>query len=155
MRFFLTSCIFALLAGCATVPSTAPTYSRAKEPTSGESNVYVYRLGAYPILRTPTISIDGTAIIKPPERSYTYVPISEGRHEVGVNWAWDTGWPDLKFPITVVSGSPIYIKLSGSFEPQGTIHLLGSLAQIVDQSEAERELTSCCRYITPLKGATK
>lgn len=144
----------ALLSGCASVPSGAPPYARAPEPPSGNTNVYIYRLGAYPTLRTPSIVVDGKKVFDPPEKAYTVITLEPGAHKFVVNWSWDTGWPDLEFPFEVRSGTPLYIKISGSFDYKGSdyrgrIYEAGSLAHAVSMSQAEAELTVCCRYIPP------
>ena len=149
MRFLFTAFVLTLFSGCATLPASAPAYTRASEAPSGQANVYIYRVGAYPSLRTPKIMIDGVAIIDPPEKAYTFISLPAGTHEFVVNWAWDTGWPDLKFPITVVAGMPLYIKISGRFEPNGTGYTAGSIARVVSPAEAEQELSTCCRYMAP------
>jgi hypothetical protein len=115
MRNILLS-ILLLLGACATVPANAPAYARAPEPPEGLSNVYIYRIGAYPTLRAPMVSIDGRAIISPAERAYTVVALQPGPREVKVNWAWDTGWPDVAFTVDVEAGKPLYLKVSGSFD---------------------------------------
>ncbi len=145
-RFLALSLALSLTA-CATVPSGAPSYSRAANPPSPNANVYIYRIGAYPTLRTPTVTIDGKAIFDPPEKSYTFVTLAPGSHEFKIDWSWDTGWPDLAFPLVVEPSVPIYIKISGSFTPNGTHYTAGSVARAVQQPVAEQELSSCCRYV--------
>jgi hypothetical protein len=152
MRTILLSMLL-LLGACASVPANAPAYSRAPEPAEGLSNVYIYRIGAYPTLRAPMISIDGRNVISPAERAYTVVALAPGPHEVQVNWAWDTGWPDLKFPILVEAGKPLYLKVSGSFDNiGGNTYRAGSSTQELPQVVAEPEMTACCRYVRPMRG---
>jgi hypothetical protein len=134
---------------CATVPANAPKYSRATNSQAGYTNVYVYRIGAYPTLRTPTIAIDEKTVFDPPEGSYTVMALPAGRHRFKVDWAWDTGWPDLVFPI-VVRSEPLYIKISGSFSYAGnSTYEAGSYARSVEPAAAETELEACCRYLPP------
>lgn len=151
MRTFLLLTVL-LLSACASVPTNAPTYARAPEPTPGLSNVYIYRIGAYPTLRAPTVTIDGRVIISPAEKAYTVVALPPGAHEVFVNWAWDTGWPDLRFTIDVEADKPLYLKISGSFENRGATFVAGSSTKQVPQAVAEREITACCRYVRPKAG---
>lgn len=148
MRWILLAMALALSA-CATVPANAPTYSRAPEPQAGTTNVYIYRIGAYPTLRAPKVSIDGRFVISPAEKAYTAVALAPGPHVVEVNWAWDTGWPDLKFTIDVEAGKPLYIKISGSFQNHGSSFTAGSSAYDVPQETAEPEMRACCRYVKP------
>lgn len=148
MRAILLSMLL-LLGACATVPANAPSYARAPDAPAGLSNVYIYRIGAYPTLRAPKVTIDGRFIISPAEKAYTAVALPPGPHVVEVNWAWDTGWPDLKFTIDVEAGQPLYIKISGSFENRGLSYLAGSSAFRVAQEAAEPEMRACCRYVAP------
>lgn len=142
--------ILVFLTACAGVSSHAPAYARAPSPPASSANIYIYRIGAYPTLRTPTIKIDGARIFDPPEKAYTVVSLEEGVHKFTVNWAWDTGWPDLEFPLQVRAGSPKYIKISGSFDTsRSDANVLGSLAQLVPEPAAEAELRACCRYMAP------
>lgn len=150
MRFILIMASVFVLAACATIPNGAPSYSRAPSAPPHHQDVYIYRLGAYPTLRTPTIAIDGTPIFDPPERAYTVLPLTDGPHQLTVKWSWDTGWPNLKFPFIVTTDKPLYMKISGSFESVGIGRFkAGSLVQVIPQPQAEFELKSCCRYIAP------
>jgi hypothetical protein len=149
MKQFWPISAFAVLSACAVVPKNAPPYSRAPDPPPGTANVYIYRIGAYPTARAPTVAIDNKPIFDPPERSYTVIVLPEGRHEFKVDWAWDTGWPDLTFPVAVESQTSLYIKISGSFTQSGLTYEAGSYARRVDQTAAELEMTKCCRYLTP------
>lgn len=144
--------VMTLWVACATLPANAPKYSRAADPPVGYVNLYVYRIGAYPILRTPTISIDDKTLFDPVEHSYTVVSLPVGLHRFKVDWAWDTGWPDLVFSI-VLSSRPLYIKISGSSAlqcvagPCSGTYENWSYAHDVDPAVAETELVQCCRYI--------
>lgn len=155
VRIVFSIALSLALAGCATVPSNAPPYQRAAAPSAGEGNLYIYRVGAYPTLRTPAVVIDDARIFDPPEKAYTVVALAQGRHEFVINWAWDTGWPDLKFPIEIVAGQSHYIKISGSFEPTrryvygGFSYVAGSSAQELEPDVAEAEMQRCCKYIAP------
>jgi hypothetical protein len=148
MRFLLVLCAL-LLSACATLPSDAPPYARAPDPPAGLSNVYVYRLGAYPVLRSPMIRIDGNAILSAPERSYTVIPLEPGAHEFQLEWSWDTGTPNLRFPFKVLEGAPLYLKISGSFEGGYPGFVIGVSVEAIGQARAEAELTRCCRYMSP------
>ena len=142
--------ILVFLTACAGVSSRAPAYARAPSPPASSANIYIYRIGAYPTLRTPTIKIDGARIFDPPEKAYTVVTLEEGEHKFVVNWAWDTGWPDLEFPLQVRAGTPMFVKISGSFDTnQSDANVMGSLAELVPEAAAEAELRVCCRYIAP------
>jgi hypothetical protein len=74
----------------------------------------------------------------------------QGEREFVVDWPWDTQWPDLKFPVHVVAGTSLYVKISGSFESTGRGFEAGSVARLVPQDQAEAEMRECCRYIAPL-----
>ena|SRR3569623_364460 len=152
MKIVAALVVMLALTGCVSVPATAPTYTRAADPQGGQANLYIYRIGAYPTLRTPTIRVDGKMVFKPAERAYTVIPLSQGQHTVKVDWPWDTGWPDLEFPITMAD-QPLYVRISGSYTPSPSlwgVDTMGSYAHKVDQPAAEAEITACCRYVAPV-----
>jgi hypothetical protein len=146
-NFQLFAIAILMLGGCASVPDSAPSYARAPTPNADLSNVYIYRIGASPTKRTPTIYIDEREVFDPPERSYTVVALAPGKHSIGTKWAVDTGAPNLSFVIDVVRGESYYMKLSGDFKRSGGYWNTTSRANKIDESVAERELLNCCRYI--------
>ncbi len=153
MRVLLFS-LFVVLSACASVPAGAPTYARAPDPPAGLSNVYIYRIGAYPTLRAPMVRLDGRAVISPAEGSYTVVQLPPGSHQVMVDWAWDTGWPDVSSAIEVEEGAALYLKISGDFEIvsrtyNGFNYEATSIMMPIEQEVAEREMAACCRYVRP------
>lgn len=140
------------LSACATIPADAPAYSRAPDAPEGQANVYIYRVGAVPFLRTPTIKINDEAIFDLPECSYTVVTLPAGTHEFMVDWSFDAGAPDLKFPFEVAAGTPVYIKITGSFGAGYRSMTFGSAAKGISRAAAEAELQVCCQYIKPIVG---
>ena len=154
MRVVLASLLL-LLSACATVPSSAPSYTLAAAPPEGYSNVYIYRHRAYPTLRAPMVQVNGIEVISMAEGAYTVVQLPPGEHHISVNWAWDTGRPDVDASFDVKADQPAYIKVSGSFEPQGLNYIAGSLIGARTQAEAEPEMRACCRYVAPRAGAER
>ena len=153
MRFILITGSVLFLAACATIPIDAPLYSRAKDAPPHHQNVYIYRLNAVPILRTPTVSIDGVPVFDPPENAYTVLALPEGLHLLTAKWSWDVGFQrGLVLTFTVTPTEPLYIRISGlcnvAMLGGGGYRLCSSL-QIIPQSQAEYELAYCCRYIAP------
>lgn len=143
MRILALAVILAFSTACTLMPSDAPAFAPAPPPLHGLSNVYIYRLNAYPVLHNPTIKVDGFDVIDPPEKAYTVIQLSPGEHDVEVNWSWLAGWPDLKFRIKVTGGEPYYLRVGGEvFETRVTSVL---------RNAAEPELAACCRYVAPRK----
>ena len=147
MRYLALLCMMILTSSCALLPSGAAPYSRAAEPPQGHVNVYIYRINAYPLLRAPSIIIDGQPIFDPPQNAYTVITLPEGKHELLVDWAWDTA-PDFKFSFHIATGPPLYIRVS-SGEGGTKKGLFTTVAKVVDPSQAESELRACCRLVTP------
>ena len=139
--------------GCASVPRDAPHFARAPAAPDGYATVYLYRLGAFPKLRRPTVSLDGTRVYDPPERALTWVYVRAGAHSVYIHWSWDTGSPDLSLPQRFSSGQSYYIRISGSVALVPTPMFLGSrsdsIAQFIPPAEAETEMANCCRFLQP------
>lgn len=138
-----------LLSGCAMIPLEAPAYLPAPEAPAGFSNIYLYRKGAYPALRSPVINIDGKRVLSPPEGSYSVLPLAVGVHAIELNWSDDTGWPDLDFSLEVKSGETQYLKLSGSYSYDQQKSTMGSVVDRMSPVYAIPEMKLCCRYIRP------
>jgi hypothetical protein len=151
-----------ILGGCATIPRDAPPYSRAPDAPPRHQNVYIYRLNTPSYfglqLRTPAIAVDGFPVFDPPENAYTVLALPEGIHQLTSEWSWDLNFfpKSIVLPITVTSTEPLYIKIGGQclvaaldLSFLGSSHRICTSLQIIPQSQAESELTSCCRYIAP------
>jgi hypothetical protein len=140
-----------LASACSTVPASAPDYKREAPGSNGLVNLYVYRIGAFPSKRSPSIYIDERELFDPPEGSYTVVRLKPGKHAVATRWSWDTGAPNLSFVIDVPPSDSYYLKLSGDFKGSGLVPGMivtnTSFARQVDQEIAEQELRNCCRFI--------
>ena len=116
----------------------------------GDGLLYIYRLGAYPLLKAPKVSVDGCKVFSPPEKAYTWMHLSAGQHRVCIDWAWDAGWPDLEFDIPIIENREHYIKISGSSEHYPFLWRRGSEALFVNKEIAEKELLAHCKYIAPI-----
>jgi hypothetical protein len=148
MRLALfTGCLAILLSSCATIPDSAPPFEPAPPRIDGRINFYIYRIGAFPTKRTPTVFVDDREVFDPPEGAYTVVAVAPGMHRVRTVWSGDTGAPNLSFEIAVPSGKPYYLKLTGKLFSSYPRWHNQSEAMSPDQGTAERELTACCRYI--------
>jgi len=134
------------LSGCASVPNSAPRFAAAAAAPTGYQNVYIYRIGAYPTKRTPTIAIDGKPVFDPPETAYTVVHLTPGQHWISTKWSWDAGTPPLSVPFEIANG-PVYIRLSGDFDFRGLSYRVGTNIGMVPQAPTEAELSRCCRYV--------
>jgi hypothetical protein len=143
----------AMLSGCASIPSNAPAFSLAPVAPDGYATVYFYRVGAFPTLRKPTVTIDKVEVYEPPEKAYTWVYVKAAERNFLTEWAWDTKWPPIEFKQNLVAGVSYFYKISGSFEDKGTTgyrtrtYILGSSTQRVLKDSALAELALCCRYI--------
>ncbi|MBS0225945.1 MAG: DUF2846 domain-containing protein [Proteobacteria bacterium] len=109
----------------------------------------IYRLNAFPSMRTPQLRIDGKDIGRPKEKTYIELDLPPGSHRIEVLWAKDTGWPSLDFQLIVQMGQVTYFKLTGSYEKiDGMTRWLGTSMEPIDPSSAAQEIATCC---TPLK----
>jgi hypothetical protein len=134
------------LSGCASVPRNAPRFTEAPAAPAGYQNVYIYRIGAYPTKRTPTVMVDGKPVFDPPEAAYTVIHLSPGQHWLTTKWSWDTGAPPLAAPL-IVKDAPLFIRLSGDFASAGYSFRFGSDLRGLPAAAAEAELRMCCRYM--------
>lgn len=150
MRCFTQAVAALSLTACASIPKDAPAYTPAADAPPGYANLYIYRIGAYPTLRTPAVRVDGHLIFDPPEGAYTVVTLSQGKHTFMLDWAADTGWADIpETPFEIESGISMYFKISGDWHVDaGRMNTLSETSAI-EPSRARVELRSCCRYLTP------
>lgn len=124
----IISALLLALSGCASLPANAPPFTPAPAPERGKGLLYIYRVGAYPTLRTPDILVNGKLLFAPPEKGYTWLHVPLGANRITIDWAWDTGWPDLEFVISVTETEPVFIKLTGSLENLGMSWQMGTNA---------------------------
>ena len=148
MRRWLGFLSLLLLAGCVT-PADAPRYARAPSPSSGFANVYFYRAGAMPALRTVSIRVDGHEILDAPNHSYTVVQVPAGSHAFDVRWPIDTIMPSLNFLMNVEAGESIYVRVDGGIAIAASTYNTATSAHRISPSDAESELSQCCRYMAP------
>lgn len=138
-----------LLSGCVTIPEDAPSYEPAPPPDPGNAIVYFYRVGAYPTARTPSVFLNQMKIFDPPENAFTWIYVQEGKHKLFVDWAWDTGAPDLKADLIIKSGESYFVKISGRVVMFLLSYKFLSIAELIPQEQAEMELQKCCRFLSP------
>ncbi|MCP4677781.1 MAG: hypothetical protein GY854_20135 [Deltaproteobacteria bacterium] len=147
---FLAVISLYFFAGCgASLPANAPRYSPTKVPTDGKGLLYIYRIKAYPLARKPRLIIDGKLVTEPIEKSYTWLYLPPGIHNVKLEWAWDTGAPNLDFNIEIAAQESNFLKISGSFSGGYSYFQFGSQAAMMKPEYAERELEKNCRYMAP------
>lgn len=147
MRRAFTILMLAMLSACATIPANAPAFSPAAEAPPGTANVYIYRTGAYPLLRGITVHVDHRELATFAEGAYTVVPLQAGSHEMRVSWPIDVLVPPLRFPIEIRGDSPRYVKITsrvGGFTPGSVVVEAISPPQPI----AEAEMRACCRLIS-------
>lgn len=149
MKVLLLSLLL-ILNCCATLPPDAPPFTIAPDATTGNGLVYVYRLGTDTGDRTPDIFVDGKLLFAPPEMGYTWVHLPVGKHDITVDWNWDTSQPDLNFKIDVSESDPLFVKISDRTEyfVWGR-YRLDTEARQVGKVTALWELKKCCKYLAP------
>jgi len=108
----------------------------------------LYRTQARTGWRSPLVSVDGVPLFRSKLNTYTDVALPPGLHRVRVDWARDTGRPDLVFDIRIAPGRSDHVRLTYSYSPTGPNQFeLGSFAEWVAPDVAEAELRACCRRV--------
>lgn len=135
-------------------PATMQTVDAAD--VAATARLVVYRINAYPTLRTPKVMVDGRLMFRPKQKTYAEMELPAGRHDIVVNWSKDTGWPDLAFAIDIAPGETKYLQISGSYT-QGPVMGLGSfeyeagsMAYEVDPAKGAEDIRTCCKRL-PLR----
>lgn len=166
-RTLLMLLVLGSLSACASVPFDAPAYSRAPAAQAGQSNLYIYRTGAFPKARTPSVIVDGKRIFDLPEDAYTMLTLPSGQHKVEMTWALDVRLPNRRVLVILGDQGAQYLKITGDFDFQpgsfeeevlvdmtaGVLshHQMHSWLVEMPQDAAEREMRDCCRYLAPEK----
>ena len=153
MRTPLVLSISLVCAGCASAPTTQRPAAAPTAP-EGYATVYLYRLGAIPKLRRPTVSLDDTTICEPRERELTWVYVPAGAHTIRVHWAPSVGLPDSLLAHDFAAGKSYYAKISGSLAIQplisgGFVASTDSVVQVT--TTPADDLALCCAYIPPAR----
>jgi hypothetical protein len=137
--------VFAQEAGPA--PTASSTTQTDVPPAAvATGRLVVYRINAYPTLRRPKVIVDGALMFRPKQKTYAEMELPSGRHNVVVNWPWDTGWPDLDFDIEIAPGETKYLQISGSFTPaDSNSYEVGSAAYEVEPEKGAEDIRTCCK----------
>jgi hypothetical protein len=130
-----------------------PVFVAPTAPDKGKSTLVLYRASEKPVVAVPTVMVDGRILFSPAERDYTWAHLPVGTHRIVVDWPAATDWPDLAFEVELVEGSPLYLKLSGSYQRRDTYEgVAGSTANAMPPKAALGEIQACCRYVPHMGG---
>lgn len=155
-------CSMLLLSACATAPSSAPRFSDVNVPVASDPKgvLVVFRKTTKPYLYNMRVDIDGIPTAELPNDTFSWVELSEGKHDVTIDWPFLTGMPSTTFPVSIEAGQTQYIELSSdvsvsigvSVGSGGSSTSVGSAAGSnsglsLSKAEAVKELTKCCQYV--------
>lgn len=154
----LAMAVCTALAQDAPAPPQAPATMQTVDPADVDApaRLVVYRINAYPTLRTPKVMVNGRLMFRPKQRTYAEMALPAGRHDIVVNWSGDTGWPDLAFVIDIAPGETKYLQISGSYTRGPTTGIAtfeyeaGSMAFEVDPAKGAEDIRTCCKRL-PLR----
>jgi len=149
----------AALAGCATVPESAPRFSPAPTAPDGYATVYVYRLGAPPFTRDIGVSVAGKPVLSAPEKAYTWLFVRAGTHTVFAEWPTDflgpKKWADASATQAFEAGQSYFFRVAGNvgsvaggFFSSGGMVLTSQISRL-PANAGTAELVACCRYLSP------
>lgn len=136
-----------MVAGCVSAPSPNTPFTRAASAPDGYANLYIYRHRAPPYIYRAEVYVDDSLAVKLPERGYSVIPVEHGEHSIRVD-SFD--WPDVGFRMNVEDSSDIFVKFTGgsNYVGQGTVEMAAEV-YLVDQTVAEAEIGTCCRFVRP------
>jgi len=145
------------LAGCASVPASAPAYSRAPDAGDGRANVYVYRGrlddGRDPCSRVHarTLFVDGRPAFDLVQGAYTVLSLAVGTHRLELLRDAASGCAELEFYLHVEDSRSRYVRIS-DVRTMVTLYdgphaAIETRAENLPESAAEAELKACCRYV--------
>lgn len=151
----LAMAIVTAFAQDAPAPPQAPATMQTVDPVDVDApaRLVVYRINAYPTLRTPKVVVNDRLMFRPKQRTYAEMELPAGRHDIVVNWSRDTGWPDLAFVIDLAPGETKYLQISGSYTRGPTTGIAtfeyeaGSMAYEVDPEKGAEDIRTCCKRL--------
>jgi hypothetical protein len=115
------------------------------------STLVVYRINAYPTLRTPKVMVNDRLMFRPKQKTYAEMDLPPGRHRIVVDWSMDTGWPDLGFEVELRPGEIKYVEISGSSTWTGAYeYRAASVVREVDPAKGAEDIRTCCKRL-PLR----
>lgn len=151
----LAMAIVTAFAQDAPAPPQAPATMQTVDPVDVDApaRLVVYRINAYPTLRTPKVMVNDRLMFRPKQRTYAEMELPAGRHDIVVNWSADTGWPDLAFTLDLAPGETKYLQISGSYTRGPTTGIAtfeyeaGSMAYEVDPEKGAEDIRTCCKRL--------
>lgn len=151
----LAMAIVTAFAQDAPAPPQAPATMQTVDAVAVDApaRLVVYRINAYPTLRTPKVMVNDRLMFRPKQRTYAEMELPAGRHDIVVNWSRDTGWPDLAFAIDIAPGETKYLQISGSYTRGPTTGIAtfeyeaGSMAYEVDPEKGAEDIRTCCKRL--------
>lgn len=157
IRKILPLLALALLTACA-VPADAPSFAQTPRatPMEGKAVLYLYRDYAEPTAWRNTISIDGKEVAVLPQKSFTWIHVSVGKHTMSSRWPMLAGMPKVEFPFEPVAGASYFFEVKGTSQLTGTSYAPGGVnmhfftetrMKVADERAALAQLEKCCRFI--------
>ena len=152
MKRFIFLIAFLLLAGCTSLPpSSSLSFSEIElgKPDQDKAVLVVYRTYLPPTMYKSKIHIDGEHMVSLPNKSFTWMYLDPGEHQVKANWPAVSMILGKKIPLNVEAGNYYYLKLEGNMQPvYGTAHSYSvNKSGSIDTETARREVDVCCKYV--------
>jgi hypothetical protein len=134
----VTLCAAVGISGCASVPMAAADQdAKAKafaQPTTGESNLYIYRNETFGAAIKMPLLLDGTSVGDTGPHTYVFKTISAGDHIIT-----SKGEKDTTLEVNAGAGKTYFVwqeMKMGAFAARSALHL-------VDQPTGEKAVLSC------------
>lgn len=148
----ILSLLTTLFTGCALTPSNAPAYTPAPKAPDGYATIYVLRNNTGTNVSTVKILVAGSPIADLALRTYTWVYVKAGSHNIAAEWPLLlTGQPSTSLNHTFAAGKTYHFRIrtglerSGGFFSSGFI--VSSYLELLPPEHGEAELIACCRYL--------
>lgn len=149
-RIILVISFFMLNACTSLPPSSSQSFSEVEigKPNEEKAVLVVYRTYLPPTMYKNKIHIDGEHLVSLPNKSFTWMYVEQGEHDLKSNWPAVSMIIGKKLKIDVEAGKYYFLKLEGRMEFTGMGHSYAvNQSGAMEASQALAELEVCCKYV--------
>ncbi|WP_394201939.1 DUF2846 domain-containing protein [Marinagarivorans algicola] len=149
MKYLYILFLSAALMACSTTPKNAKTFTDTAigVPDDKQAVIILYRKTVPPLAYSVKALVDGNLVAKLPNKSFTWLYVEPGEHEVKFSWPVFALMLGQKKKVTVEAGRYYFFELGGDMNYAiGTAYITHSVSAGTYQVKAD-DVRACCKYI--------
>jgi len=141
--------VLSLLLGACATTATGPSFSEAPVPSAGsdQSVLYIFRSYAEPKLMPATLIMDGKELVTLPQKGFSWVYVTPGKHHFKYRFSAMAGMPVVEFDREMEKGKEYAFAMQGSVGGGVVVTRIAPM-----RAEAAKVIMmKCCKYVVPTK----